>query len=124
MLASLSGPVTGCSLLFVKPLPPPEERGEIVHCTASSAAPLVDLIIASLQAVRTMIAVDATDAAYANSAITRPVDIGFGIGLSTLFAVSAGHGFSKTNACGEAVQEGNFYPRPRPRPRPRPQSRP
>jgi hypothetical protein len=117
LLAALVGPATGCSLLFVKPPAPPEERGEIVRCTSSAAAPVIDMIIASLQVVRTLIAFSATDEAYAHAAIPRPVDIGLGIGLSGLFAVSSGYGFSKTNACREAVEQGSYYQRPRPRPR-------
>ena len=104
-VAVLSGFLPGCSFMFVKPPPSPEERSPIVRCTSSSALPAVDIIVAMLQMMRTMIAVSATDADYAKSAIPREGDIFIGAGLSAVFLSSAVVGLAETKKCRELLAD-------------------
>jgi len=61
----------------------------------------VDFLLAGLQTARTVYAVAAPDSAYQNpnTVLPRGVDIGIGLALTTLYAVSAGIGFSATAEC-------------------------
>src|SRR5439155_14954438 len=98
---------SGCSLVFTTRAPDHPERippAMPIMCTTSRAAPVVDTIIAGLESVRTIFAVSAKDSVYQGATITRPADIGIGLGLTTLFAVSAIYGFSVTSGCDEAKQ--------------------
>jgi len=105
---------SGCSFVFVKTASDPQvteiESRETVpqqaaapqlECTTGKAAPVVDTIIATLEAVRTVVALQAHNGDYAGAPINRSTDIGFGVGLTALFAVSAIYGFDRTNQCSE-----------------------
>ena len=97
-----------CSLVFVTQAPsdvekiPPDSE---LDCTSSKAAPIIDTGIAVAQGVRAAFAADADDSTYEDAPITREADIGFGLGLATLFAVSAAYGYSATGACKTAKLE-------------------
>lgn len=96
---------SGCSFLFVKG--PPDNVGKLpakapVECTTSELAPLVDLAVTGFQVVRTIYAVRQSDSDYRDFPISRKADIAFGVGFSTVFALSAIHGFTETTACTEA----------------------
>jgi hypothetical protein len=124
LIAALVGPQAGCSFLFVQ-RPPPEEgrrRGE-VNCTTSNVAPVIDMLVAGFQIVRTGLALSATEAQYRGAAISRDEDITLGVSLTALFAASMIAGFGMTSDCREAMGEDS-YPASRPGPRPGASSRP
>jgi len=118
LLASMTGGLSGCSFLFVSP--PPSNAGragsvrsiEPVKCTSSKAGPVVDTVIAGLEAVRTGLALGADDSAYKDVPISHGADIGFGIGLFTLFAASAAYGYVVTGNCVDA-NGGARYAKPK-----------
>src|SRR4051794_4277851 len=99
MAALLSGSTPGCSLMFVRPPPGPEDLTPIVRCTSSDALPVVDVLVGMLQVMRTLVAFSATDADYAHAAIPREGDIIIGVGLSALFLTSSVVGFRETHQC-------------------------
>jgi hypothetical protein len=93
----------GCSLLFTTG-PEPEAPTAAIppDCSTSRVPPVVDTALAGYSVVRTGLAIGAADSVYVDSPISREVDIGLGIGLTSLFALSAIHGFSATGACDRA----------------------
>jgi hypothetical protein len=118
LILSMAGALPGCSFLFVSP--PPSNAGyagsvraiEPVRCTSSKAGPVVDTVIAGLEAVRTGVALAADDSAYKDFPISRGADIGLGIGLFSLFAASAAYGYVVTGNCVDA-NGGARYARPK-----------
>ena len=97
----LVGSGAGCSLMFTVPAPPVEERGPIVHCTSSNWAPVLDLVGVGLSVARTVVAFSASEMDYANSLLSRNVNIMVGIGLGASFATSSMIGFRSTAECRE-----------------------
>jgi hypothetical protein len=114
LIGTLLGPPAGCSFLFVQ-APSPESHRGVRACTSSNAAPVIDLLIGGFQLVRTLSALGATDAQYANAPISRDADITFGIGLLTLFTGSAIAGFNWTSQCREGGEDSTPASRPGPR---------
>lgn len=93
--------LAGCSALFVN-APPDNVSGDVEPtCTTSAAAPVVDAVVASLQAIRIGFAALADDSVYRDFPISRGADIAIGAALTVAFAASAGHGFSATAECSE-----------------------
>jgi hypothetical protein len=95
----------GCSFIFVSGPPANVEKlspTKPIRCTTSRAAPALDAVITGFEVVRTLIALGASDATYANAPISRTADIGLGLALSGLFAVSMGYGFATTSDCANA----------------------
>jgi hypothetical protein len=93
-------------MTFVRPVTELESGDRIPGgCTSSRAAPALDVIIASLQAGRTIYAFSKTDSDYSGIFLTRNSDIAFGIGLTTIFAVSALYGFVATGTCREVIRQ-------------------
>jgi hypothetical protein len=124
LIGALVGPQAGCSFLFVQtPEPKEARRGQVVDCTSSNAAPVIDMLVMGWQIVRTLIALGATDEQYRGAPITREADITLGISLTALFGGSMAAGFSWTKECREALAQDS-YPGPRPRPRPGASSKP
>src|SRR5689334_10820618 len=81
----------GCSFLFTTKTPDHPEHippTMPLQCTTTRAAPIVDTVIAGLEAVRTVVALNAKESDYTGSTIDRSSDIGFGVGLTALFAAS------------------------------------
>src|SRR5262245_19334613 len=107
--AAIAGAATsGCSLLFTSKAPDHAERippGMPVTCATSRAAPIVDTVIAGLETVRTVLAITAKDSVYSGAPISREADVGIGLGLTTLFAVSAVYGYSVTSECDHLKQD-------------------
>lgn len=98
----------GCSFLFVTKPPANLERlppSAPVECTTSRAAPLIDTAIAAFQVYRTATALNAKEWDYRDAPISRDADIGFGVGLTALFAVSAVYGLAMTARCDVAKEE-------------------
>ena len=99
-LATLSG----CSFVFVTA--PPAQHAELhsFQCTTSRVAPVVDTVIAGLETIRTGIAIAAKESDYQDFPISRGADIGFGVGLTTLFAAAAIYGYNVTADCEDAKE--------------------
>ena len=117
LIGALAGSQVGCSFLFVQtPEPKETRRGQVVDCTSSNAAPVIDMLVMGFQIVRTLLALGASDAQYQGAPISREADITLGIGLTALFGGSMVSGFHWTSDCREALAQDSFAPRPRPRP--------
>jgi hypothetical protein len=104
--------LAGCSALFVTAPPATPSRSGSApsadvepECTTSAAAPIVDVVVAGLQAVRTGLALGASDADYVDFPISRGADIGIGATLAGVFAVSAVYGFTTTASCSDAKRD-------------------
>lgn len=97
--------------MFVNGPPPNERYVEASECTTSDGWPGFDVVLAGLEGVRTIYAITRTDADYKGSSLSRPADIGIGAALVALTAVSAGVGFSRVNACNEAITGSSGSPR-------------
>ena len=92
---------SSCSFIFVHP--PHRANDQLTaaprHCTSSRAAPIIDAAIATLEVVRTSVAVSNDESAYQGAPISRNTDIGFGVGFATLFLASSIYGFVETGEC-------------------------
>jgi hypothetical protein len=109
-----------CSILFVKPPPPPGARGTIIHCTDWDLAPLADVLLAGLQAVRFMIAYSAKNSDFAGATFNREGTMVLSAGAFAVFAGSSIVGFHSTSECREALAQANEDPAPTRRRRPSP----
>jgi hypothetical protein len=114
VVAAVSG---GCSVVLVQG-PTRVSRDDYVagQCTTNQAAPVVDMLITGVQAVRTVIAVNETDEDYRDALITRDFDVAIGAMLTAAFAGSAIYGFVTTSHCRE-LRGGVAVPMPTPGPR-------
>lgn len=115
--ALLLGPMAGCSLLFVNPPPPPDQRGPVVHCTESQVLPVLDMFVAGFQLVRALIAYSSRDSDYAGATLNREGEMIAATGLFALFGGSSAIGFSTTAGCREARNAANAPRPPSRRPR-------
>jgi hypothetical protein len=99
---------SGCSLLFTNG-PDAEAAPSAAKippdCSTSRIPPIADTTLATFQAVRTGLAIAASDSVYDDSPMSREVDIGLGIGLVAAYAGSAFYGFYNTAACDEAERK-------------------
>src|SRR5262245_56755258 len=120
LIAALAVPQAGCSFVFVERPPPVESRrrGE-VDCTTSNVPPVLDMLVAGWQIVRTGLALSATDAQYSGAPFSRDTDIILGVSLTGLFVTSMIVGFGRTSDCRDAMAEDS-YPGSRPALRPPP----
>jgi hypothetical protein len=100
VMVALCSSTSGCSFIFVSP---PDERIRSAHqdCTRSRIAPGFDTAFATLQVIRTGIALSAADSVYENpdQPLSRGADVGLGLGLTALFVGSAVYGFANTSSC-------------------------
>jgi hypothetical protein len=111
----------GCSFLFTTKTPDNPERippTTPLQCTTTRAAPIVDTVIAGLEGVRTVIALNAKESDYTGSTLNRSSDIGFGVGLTALFAASAIYGYAVTGGCDAAKRAHDAPPTYAPYPYP------
>ena len=104
LLVSMTSALPGCSFLFVSP--PPSNTGglaseEPVKCTKGKAAPVIDTVVAGLEAARVAFALGASDSSYDSAPFSRTTDIGLGVGLVALFVTSATYGYVVTGKCVE-----------------------
>ena len=95
----------GCSLLFTNgpdsDTTPPADKTP-PDCSTSRIPPIADTALGTFQAVRTGLAIGASDSVYDDSPMSREVDIGLGVGLIAVYAASAVYGFHTTAACDDA----------------------
>lgn len=96
-----------CSFIFVKAPPAAVEKlpiSEPVSCTTSKVAPIIDTLLGGYQVFRTGYALSRNEADYAGAPIGRNADIGFGVGLATLYFASSVYGYVVTGQCSEAKE--------------------
>src|SRR5436190_7548966 len=111
LLAVALAATSGCSWLFVQPLPADHSPYQRATCTTNRTAPVLDTIftITNLAAVIYVLGQDHID--------NKGSRVGFGLSVASLWGMSAGYGYSKTSECEEVA---NYEPRYQPvRPRPR-----
>ena len=78
-LASMSlGSASGCSALFVRPLPDNYQHMARPRCTKNTTAPVIDTLVAGLEVIRTAYALTLSESDYNGMALTRSTDILFG----------------------------------------------
>jgi len=97
--------------MFVNGPPPTTRYVEPGDCTTSGGWPVFDVVLAGLEGARTVYAITRTDADYKGTSLSRPADIAAGSALLALTAVSAGVGFSRVNACNDAIAGSGGSPR-------------
>ncbi len=96
-LASL--PFSGCSWLFVQPLPANYERGDTITCTTNRAAPVIDTLF-TLTNVGSAVYVSSE-----NNVTNKGTAVTAGLLVGALWLSSAIYGYSKTSECQEAVDD-------------------
>ncbi|HVT06517.1 MAG TPA: hypothetical protein VHO67_03630 [Polyangia bacterium] len=94
---------TSCSLMFVNGPPEDAKYVEPGECTVSNGWPAFDVILALLETLRTGYAITRTDEDYRGMTLSRPSDIGIGVALTALAAISAEVGFNRVKACKDAM---------------------
>jgi len=110
-------PASGCSALFVRPLPENYQHMARVRCTRNTTAPVIDTLVAGLEAIRTAYAFGLSESDYNGMPLTRSTDILVGASFVAVYGASAAYGFYATNKCREALDDDS--PRPRSPVRPR-----
>lgn len=108
LAAVIVATVTGCSFVFVDGPPrhapsfesPPRDK----VCTESRLWPIVDSVIAGLEAARAGVALVSSEDTYRKAGLSRSWEAGLGIGFSALFLSSAVYGFVQTHECARYYQ--------------------
>jgi hypothetical protein len=99
--------MSGCSWLFVQPLPPPPLRTEPLNCTTSRAAPVLDTLFTATNVASAIYVGSQDNVANKGTAVT------FGLAVAALWLSSAVYGYSKTSECEDAMAEDQPPPRRR-----------
>jgi hypothetical protein len=103
----LSG--TGCSWLFSQP-PPKGYRGSYVNCSTNRAPPVLDTIF-TITNVASALYVAGQD-----NVVNKESSVALGLGVATLWALSAVYGYQSASECEEALEPwSSRYPSPAPR---------
>jgi hypothetical protein len=97
---------SGCSWIFTKPLPDNWQSWDSLDCSTTPVPPLIDSVLALSNAGTTVYV-----AAFADGS-GKALPIAAGVVATTLWLSSAIYGFSKTNACREALGENAHGYRP------------
>jgi hypothetical protein len=120
-LLATTGSLSGCSWIFVKPLPPNYQRGDRVDCTTSVAAPVADTLLA-LSNVAGVLFIAGTSGGQSNS--TTNALVTSALVWTGIYIGSAVHGYRATGACRDVLaddaDEAPLYPHPRVHARPLP----
>jgi hypothetical protein len=105
---------SGCSWIFVQPLPP-DHGDDYRPCTSSRVAPVVDTILTLTNLASALYVASENNVTNKDAAVT------LGIGVGILWALSAGYGYSHTAECEEAheLDEHGYRPPPNLRAPPR-----
>jgi hypothetical protein len=116
ILLPLSSSLSGCSWIFVQPLPPRYERGDRTDCTTNRAAPVIDTILTLTNVGSAVYEAGQDNVANKGAAVTA------GLLVGALWFSSAIYGYSKTSECEDAMadDEPRGYSRPRTHLRPVP----
>ncbi len=109
MLLPISSSLSGCSWIFVQPLPPSYERRGRTDCTTNRAAPVIDTIL-TLTNVGSAVYVASQD-----NVTNKGTSVTLGLLVGALWFSSAIYGYSKTSECEDALadDEPRGYSRPR-----------
>ncbi len=108
----------GCSWIFVQPLPADHRGFSVANCTSSRTAPVLDTLFATTNVL------SAIYVATENNVTNKGTAVGLGLGVATLWALSAGYGYSHTSECEDAQEEDGRSYHPLPHVRARPQAPP
>lgn len=101
----------GCSFIFATDAPPPEiaarqaETEGRIRCTRAPALPIVDTVVAGVQALRVLLAFIMPDDFYEAMPYSREVDIGVGLGLLGIYTASSVYGFGVVEDCRAVYDE-------------------
>ena len=104
MLLSLSGALSGCSWLFVQPLPPQYRPGDRPDCTTGQTLPAIDAAFALSNAGLAVFEAEQRGL----KSIGAPFFVVFVAG--SLWLSSAIYGYNKTAACVKAKQDDDPAP--------------
>jgi len=108
MLLPISASLSGCSWIFVQPLPPTYARRGRVDCTTNRAAPVVDTIL-TLTNVGSAIYVAGQD-----NVTNKGSSVTLGLLVGAMWLSSAIYGYTKTSECEDALAEDEPAPYKRP----------
>jgi hypothetical protein len=109
MLLPISSSLSGCSWIFVQPLPPRYERGGRTDCTTNRAAPVIDTIL-TLTNVGSAVYVAGQD-----NVTNKGPSVTAGLLVGAMWFASAIYGYSKTSECEDALADDEPAPYSRPR---------
>jgi len=111
MLLPTSSSLSGCSWIFVQPLPPRYERGDPTNCTTNRAAPVIDTILTLTNVGSAVYVAGEDNVANKNTAVT------LGLLVGAMWFSSAIYGYGKTSECEDALADDQpaSYSRPRTR---------
>jgi hypothetical protein len=112
LLLTIAPATFGCSLAFVDGPPPPHERFRNFDCSRGNGWPVVDVMLAAAQALRTGYALTRSESDYRGQALSQGADVAIGGTLLAITAVSAGVGFSRVSSCREALREARRLDEP------------
>lgn len=103
--------LSGCSLLFVKAVPPKTERARPHHveCTSGKAAPVLDTVLGTLEGIGTVVAVGRSDDDYADAAYDRSTAVALGLVFTTMWVTSAAYGYTMTSRCARLTDRQEKY---------------
>jgi hypothetical protein len=106
-----AGSSSGCSWLFVQPLPDRYERGDFSNCTTSVAAPVIDTLFTLTNVGSSIYVAGQDNVTNKGAAVTA------GLLVGALWLSSAIYGYSHTSDCRAAKEEADDRPSPHARPR-------
>ena len=95
--------LSGCSWIFVQPLPV-DDPGDYAHCTTTRIAPVFDTIFTVTNLA------SAVYVAGEDNAKNKGVAVTAGVAAGGLWLASAIYGYTKTSACIAAKEEGDSLP--------------
>jgi hypothetical protein len=104
LLLTISGSWSGCSWLFVKPLPDRYERGDSADCTDSVTAPVIDTLFTLTNVGSAVYVAGQDNVTNKGAAVTA------GLAVGALWLSSAIYGYSHTSECREAKDDTEYRP--------------
>jgi hypothetical protein len=107
MLLPIGSSLSGCSWIFVQPLPPRHESGDPNACTTNRAAPVIDTILTLTNVTSAVYVAGQENVTNKGPAVTA------GLLVGAMWLSSAIYGYSKTSEC-EAALADDEPVRPRP----------
>lgn len=105
LITILAASAGGCSWIFVDGPPPDHAELDYFTCTPSRVAPRLDVVGAGLN-VLAALAVAASDTylnSYGDNSVRETFILGY-LGQAAIYGFSARSGFSRVNACNEALR--------------------
>ena len=105
VLTVLAASTGGCSWIFVDGPPPDHADLDYFTCTPSRVAPRLDVVGAGLNVLAALVvaASDADFNYYGGNSIRETLILGY-LGQAAIYGFSARSGFSRVNACNEALR--------------------